>query len=138
MRKHCWSLLILLDLLAVGAAAQQPDAFHLENGSFRVELDRRTGGIMALKRAGDSYDTNFVISRTEHPEFDIEDSRWLGALVLRYREPGGAWQLATTSLSADARTIRQPSKDEIVIEYLRDATNAGGLHGIRVRERYRL
>lgn len=124
--------------LHLTGADRDTDTIRLENGLFRVEFDRRSGGVVMLRRVGDAYDTNYVIGPAEHPEFDIDDARWLGHLVLRCREAGGAWRVSTTPLSPDVRVIRQPSKQELVVEYLRDSAHPGGLRHVKVRERYRL
>ena len=115
-----------------------PDASsRLDNASFRVDIDGATGTVIELRNTRDPHETNYVIDKRQHPEFDVEDSRWLGTVIVRYRTAGGDWHLATTAQSGDVRRVER-SEDEISIRYDSPSSRPGGLRNLRIRESFRL
>lgn len=77
------------------------------------------------------------MGRTEHPEFDVSDSRWLGDLVIRYRRNGGEWLEATTGASGwERRVQRDKSGHTVTVKYTGESTDLRSLHGISCEERY--
>jgi hypothetical protein len=114
---------------------------HLENASFCVRFDDASAGVMRLDSPADPYETNFVIGRSEHPDFAVTDSRWFGDVVFRFRSGGGAWQHASTAGSRDERKVEQsrtPGEQRIVFHYPSDPAAADGIRGFDFDEGWEL
>ena len=110
---------------------------ELADGKIRTLIDSRSGGVMAIGSPEDRYGTNFVIGRTEHPDFDVSDSRWLGDLVIRYRRRGGEWREATTGASDGERRVHVGERSQTVtVNYTGESTDLRALRGISCEERY--
>ena len=138
--------LVAAALLPVAMAGAQPTTpqcagTHLESRAFCVSFDDESAGVMDLELPGDTFHTNYVIGKAEHPEFAVADSRWFGDVVFRFRTGTGAWQHASTAHSRSARTTTQSSSGEIQrmeFHYASDARNADGIRGFDFSEVYEL
>ncbi len=114
---------------------------HLTNTTFCVQFDDVSAGVMRLEAPGDPYGTNYVIGRSDYPEFAVEDSRWFGDVVFRFRSGAEAWQHASTAGSRKARTVDQsqiPGAPRIVFHYRNDPESADGIRGFDFDETYEL
>jgi len=114
---------------------------HLGNAVFCVQFDDASAGVMRLDSPGDRYGTNYVIGRSEHPDFAVVDSRWFGDVVFRFRSGAGTWQHASTAGSRKARTIERsqtPGEQRIVFHYHGDPANADGIRGFDFNETWEL
>lgn len=111
-----------------GAGAETLSSDH-----FAVSISRATGGIYGLTNTSDGpVCTNYVANPQIHPSFDVDDSRWVGDVVMR---ANGA--VRTTSLSDDIRTVSRDG-DGVKVAYTGDAANTAGLRGVDLTEQYTL
>ncbi|MDN4477863.1 DUF5695 domain-containing protein [Demequina sp. SYSU T00039] len=104
----------------------------LSSDTFRVGIDGASGGVFELSHPADSYGTTFVANPDIHPDWDIDDSRWVGDLVMRV---DGAERL--TSASDDIRTVAS-SGDRVVVAYDGEAAREDGIRGFGLTETYAL
>jgi hypothetical protein len=129
---------IALAICAFAAApkpARAQNGFEIANAQFQVGFHAKSGGVILLRNPNDSA-LNYVLSPADHPKLDVNDSRWLGDIVLRYRIGGeGPWRLATSGLSEDDREIA-PSKDGsgLHIRYSGASVHPQGINGIALHE----
>ncbi|MBR7742033.1 hypothetical protein KC207_01835 [Phycicoccus sp. BSK3Z-2] len=105
----------------------------LTSDAFSVGVSRVTGGVYHLANAADDpFCTNYVENPTQRPRFDVNDSRWVGDVVMRV---DGTPRV--TGLSDDVRTVT--SDDEgIAVSYTGNAANQYGIRGFDLTERYAL
>ncbi|KAA9083739.1 DUF5695 domain-containing protein [Microbacterium radiodurans] len=105
----------------------------LSSDSFTVGVSRLTGGLYNLVNASDTkYCTNFVANPQVRPEFDVDDSRWTGDVVLR---ADGRDQV--TGLSDDTREVSRDG-DAITVTYDSPSANPNGVRSVSLEERYEL
>lgn len=103
---------------------------RLASRTFDVAFDPKSGTIQELTNPLDHHKTNFVVSAKHAPKLDVQDSRFLGDLVLHVKrkdEESGATM--TTGLSSDTRTIHDHGAS-VTIAYTGHSQNDGGLHGL--------
>lgn len=106
----------------------------LVSPSFQIGIDHVSGGVHALRNNGDTgYCTNYVLTPDSHPAFDIDDSRWLGDVVLRV---DGTPRV--TSLSDDIREVVRLDDDTIEVRYRGDSMHRFGIRGFDLVQTYRL
>lgn len=131
----------LLWIPAASLAAEPCSGTHLSNVSFCVQFDDTSAGVMRFDSPADSFATNYVIGRGEHPEFAVADSRWFGDVVFRFRSGGGAWQHASTAHSRSARRMdssQGPGEQRIAFHYRSDPASVDGIRGFDFDEAYEL
>lgn len=131
----------MLGIPAASLAAEPCSGTHLSNGSFCVQFDDTSAGVMRFDSPADSFGTNYVIGRAEHPEFAVADSRWFGDVVFRFRSGGGAWQHASTAHSRSARGMdssQGPGEQRIAFHYRSDPESVDGIRGFDFDEAYEL
>lgn len=143
-----WRMAVLGLVLGAGyfwmpkAVAARCSGTHLEDTAFCLQFDDTSAGVMLLDHPGDAYQTNFVVGRSEHPEFAVADSRWFGDVVFRFRRVGGsAWQHASTAHSRDTRTMERlsaPGVQQIIFHYHSASASADGIRGFDFDEKYEL
>ncbi|WP_422390399.1 DUF5695 domain-containing protein [Arthrobacter sp. N1] len=105
----------------------------LTSDSFNVAIDRKTGGLFQLGNAQDGpYCTNYVMNPSLHPRFDVNDSRWVGDVLMKVNGVP-----RTTGLSDDIRTVSRTA-DSVVVDYAGTAANANGIRGFDLTETYAL
>jgi len=118
---------------ATGAPTTTDGTEWLTSSAFNVGISRKTGGVYHLGNASDApYCTNYVANPTVRPEFDVDDSRWLGDVGMRING-----QPRMTSLSDDIRSVTKDG-DSITVSYDGDAQNANGIRGFGLDETYSL
>lgn len=118
---------------ARGAQASTDGVEWLASDAFNVGISRKTGGIYHLANAADGPTcTNYVSNPTLRPEFDIDDSRWLGDIVLR---ANGTPRVS--GLSDDIRTVSK-NGDAVNVSYRGDAARNNGFRGMGIDETYAL
>lgn len=131
----------MLWMPAAGAASVPCSGTDLSNAAFCVQFDNASAGVMRLESPVDSYGTNYVMGRAEHPEFAVTDSRWFGDVVFRFRSGAEPWQHASTAHSRSARTVERSESSgaqRIVFHYRSDPANADGIRGFAFDETYEL
>jgi hypothetical protein len=105
----------------------------LASDSFNVAVSRETGGIYTLANAMDGPAcTNYVINPSERPAFNVNDSRWLGDVVLKVDNAP-----RVTGLSDDIRAVSRTG-DEVQVSYQGSAENQYGIRGFGLTEKYAL
>lgn len=105
----------------------------LGSDSFNVAIDRSTGGIFHLGNAQDGpYCTNYVMNPTLQPPFDVNDSRWVGDVLLKVDNVA-----RTTGLSDDTRSVTRDG-DTVKVAYAGDSANPNGIRGFGLTEQYAL
>lgn len=82
----------------------------LENNSFLLKYDAGRGGFISLRNQEDNYETEYLLDPSEFPEMDLQDSKWFGNIVTRYRIGEQAWMNGNSAASADVRSIRFDKK----------------------------
>lgn len=106
----------------------------LVSAAFQVGIDRDSGGVHTLRHNGDTPTcTNYVLNPSSRPAFDIDDSRWLGEVVLRVDG-----QPRVTSLSDDIREVVQVDERTIEVRYRGGSAHTYGIRGFDLVETYRL
>jgi hypothetical protein len=112
---------------------------ELANDHFQVEVNETSGGVMRLSHPLDGGRLNYVMGAEVYPWLDVEDSRWLGDLIVRYRAGLGTWQLATTGRSREGRRIeKRVSRNQITVSYPEIKAADGRGPGIALTQTYRL
>lgn len=132
---------VIFTISSANAATSPCTGTHLSNPAFCVEFDEASAGVMRLDSPVDTYSTNYVIGKTEHPDFEVADSRWLGDVVFRFRNGGGPWQHGSTAGSRSARTSRKSETNgEHSIDFIYRSTpaNSDGIRGFDFDETYTL
>jgi len=104
-------------------------------------MDWATGALMSLKNTSDSNNSNFLLSKTSYPQYNIDDSYWLGDVIIKYRVAGGSWQNAGTALSDDIRllSVDNPADpNQINVIYNTDSSNPSGVRNLDLTESWSL
>ena len=52
----------------------------LENSNMQMTYDTARGGFVSVKSPLDDYFADFVITPEEFPQYDVENSKWLGTI----------------------------------------------------------
>ena len=116
----------------------EPNVLGIKNQHFSVAIDPKSGTVFKLMHTNDHYATNYVINKTQQPELDIEDSRWVGDLVFRYRQSGETkWRDASTGMSNDIRNIlpdQTESPEQITVEYSGNSQSEKGIRDFSLIE----
>ena len=120
----------------------EPNVLGIKNQHFSVAIDPKSGTVFKLMHTNDHYATNYVINKTQQPELDIEDSRWVGDLVFRYRQSGETkWRDASTGMSNDIRNIlpdQTESPEQITVEYSGNSQSEKGIRDFSLIETFRV
>lgn len=99
------------------------------NSPFRLSVDRRSGNLISLQHAKDTYATDFLFREG------------IGGVELRLRAPNGDWRQAN---SADADDVRAVTVDDpadprkVVIAYNQDSHATNGICQVALRQHFAL
>ena len=110
---------------------------NLKSDNMNVVVDEETGGIFQLSDPQDSYGTNYVMNPDIKPEYDIDDSRWVGDMKFTLSKNGSKSYAAVTSLSDDIREVSGNGKS-VTVSYTGQSENAAGLKDMDLIETYSL
>lgn len=91
----------------------------ISSDHFELEFDEKTGTVKSLGKAKPSQ-LNYVLNRETAPQFDVPDSRWLGAFGITV--DGSQWR---SGLSRDVLSVDW-SSDKVTATYTGASANPGG------------
>lgn len=136
-------LIVIINPGFLTMTGQKKDvSLSLKNQYFEIEMDAVNGTLSSLVFTDDHHQTNYVINKLQQPELDIDDSRWVGDLIFRYRPKGETqWRNASTGLSDDSRKILQDTTQSpqwISVDYSEDSQHNNGIRDFSLRETFRL
>lgn len=101
----------------------------VESNNFILGFHPQNGNLVVLKRAGDAYDTNYLLGHG------------IGTVELRYRVGAEEWQEASSVLTKDTRQIEMDDPDaptEVWIRFESDSEKGRGIKGISLVEHFAL
>ncbi len=101
----------------------------LQNDTFIIGFHPQNGNLTILKRAGDAYDTNYLLGHG------------LGTVELHYRVGAREWQQASSVLTKDTRQIEYDDPDsptEATIRFDTDSSKAQGIKDFSLVEHFKL
>lgn len=126
-----------VDVTNFNAKATFKDAtnLNLKSNNMNVVVDEETGGIFQLSDPQDSYGTNYVMNPSIKPNYDIDDSRWVGDMKFTFSKNGSKSYSAVTSLSDDIREVSGDGKS-VTVSYEGESENQYGLKDIDLTESY--
>ena len=108
----------------------------IKSENILMEIDEATGGVFTLSDISDGYGTNYVLNPSDHPMFNIDDSRWVGDIVFTVKK-NGVISHVNTSLSKDVRKVTKEG-DVITVSYDLSSSNVHGIKDFALREIYAL
>ena len=114
-------------------------AIKLQSDHFNVEVCPTRGSVTRLSNPQDPLDTNFTLSPSSAPEFDIADSRWLGDVLLSVKQqsPDARAQYLSTGLSRSKSHVHSRS-NAIHVDYPALSGTQGSAVPIALRIKYAL
>ncbi|MCO7127853.1 DUF5695 domain-containing protein [Sporolactobacillus shoreicorticis] len=144
--------LVLLNPAATGVAASNQKIletgdnntslashqYALKSDYFKINIDENTGGVFQLSNPSDSYGTNYVMNPDNRPQFNINDSRWVGDMVFNVKKASGSATSITTSLSDDSRKVSTTDDGDVRVSYNGNSGNVNGIKGFALTETYSL
>lgn len=113
------------------------EVITLQNDTFLLKYDAGRGGFVSLQNKGDTYGTEYLIDPSEFPEMDIQDARWFGHVVTKYRMGEGEWMKGHSAASADMRAVQSDGR-RIRVTYRGDSSHANGIRYFDLEMGYRL
>lgn len=122
------------EFAVTGEAPENPakSIAPLTSDAFNVGISQSTGGVYYLSNPSDKTCTNYVENPSQHPKFDIADSRWVGDIGVYAN--GVAH---TTGLSSDIRKVTA-ADGAVNVSYPGGAANKNGINGFALNESYKL
>lgn len=128
------SMILLCCLAAAGVVHP---ASSIADANFQVTIGD-FGEISSLRIVGDAFPTVYVMNAANSPAQNTADHQWVGELMFKFRKgAAGAWDSATTSRSANGRTITRNSATKVLVRYA-NATGAGSIRDFTVDATYEL
>ncbi|WP_245347513.1 DUF5695 domain-containing protein [Cohnella lubricantis] len=95
------------------------------------------GGFTSLKNREDRLQTEYLVDPLEFPDIDLQDSKWFGHIVTKYRVDGHEWQQGNSAASADVRSVSYDGK-LLQVSYTSDSAHANGITHFDLHMGYRL
>ncbi len=86
----------------------------MENNFMRFLYDEKRGGIISLTSALDAFQTEFVLTPEEFPEYDVEDGKWLGSVEGQCSVEGKDYDFLSGDIQRNSSCLI--GQDRVVVE----------------------